>query len=92
MWWVFFCGEGGADAVATFPFDAHTAARVRCTVLDALSLLLNKERAKENQPRGLIPLGTPQREKDAALRSAHLFARMHIFISCERGLNKAALT
>ena len=43
--------------------------RCACAVLffDAISLSLNKEMAKENQPRGLIPLGTPEREKVAAL-------------------------
>ena len=50
-----------------FPFDAHTASRVRCTAMDVLSLSLNKERTKENQPRGLIPLGTPERKKVAPL-------------------------
>ena len=34
---------------------------------DAISLSLNKEMAKENQPRGLIPLGTPERANVAAL-------------------------
>jgi len=52
--------------LATSSRDAHTASRCAESII-AISLSLNKEMAKENQPRGLIPLGTPQRKKVAAL-------------------------
>jgi hypothetical protein len=45
---------------------APSFARALCW-FDAISLSLNKEMAKENQPRGLIPLGTPERANVAAL-------------------------
>ncbi|MBE6620228.1 MAG: hypothetical protein E7625_02535 [Ruminococcaceae bacterium] len=35
----------------TFPTDAHTAARVRCTGMDAISLSFHKEMAKEKEPK-----------------------------------------
>jgi hypothetical protein len=59
---------------------------------DALSLSLNKERAKENQPRGLIPLGTPEREKSFRCRSTHFFAKASIFSFCVGVLKKNANT
>ena len=34
--------------------------RVRCLSFYVLSLSLNKERTKENQPKGLEPFGNPQ--------------------------------
>jgi hypothetical protein len=34
--------------------------------IDAISLSLNKEMAKENQPKGLMPFGNPQRKNGAA--------------------------
>ncbi|MBR5615881.1 MAG: hypothetical protein IKW66_03585, partial [Clostridia bacterium] len=40
--------------------DAHTALRVRCAGMDALSLSFHKERAKERELKGLMPLRTPQ--------------------------------
>ncbi len=39
-----------------------------------------------------MPFGFPQCEKVAALRFAHLFAKVIIFSVCERGLKKATLT
>jgi hypothetical protein len=39
---------------------AHTALRVRCAGMDALSLSFHKERAKERELKGLMPLRTPQ--------------------------------
>jgi len=35
----------------TPPFDAHTAARVRCTGMDAISFSFHKEMAKEKEPK-----------------------------------------
>ena len=40
--------------------DAHTALRVRCAGMDALSLSFHKERAKERELKGLMPLRTPK--------------------------------
>jgi hypothetical protein len=34
--------------------------------MDAISLSLNKEMAKENQPKGLMPFGIPQCKNGAA--------------------------
>ena len=39
----------------------------RCAGMDAISLSFHKEMAKEREPRGLIPLGTPQRANDVSL-------------------------
>jgi hypothetical protein len=38
--------------------DAHTASRCAESII-AISLSLNKEMAKENQPKGLMPFGFP---------------------------------
>jgi hypothetical protein len=59
----FFDGKSRffADFLLTAPTDAHTALLRRALsglLFDAISLSLNKEMAKENQPRG-SPLGTP---------------------------------
>jgi len=43
--------KGNAKFQTTSPLDAHTASRVRCAVSVVLSLSLNKERTKENQPK-----------------------------------------
>jgi len=42
------------------PTDARTADAPRCIAFDAISLSLNKEMAKENQLKGLMPLRNPQ--------------------------------
>jgi hypothetical protein len=83
-------GVEGIFYIFSYGWARHNAPR--CTGFDALSLSLNKERAKENQPRGLIPLGTPEREKSFRCRSTHFFAKASIFSFCEHGLNKATLT
>jgi len=45
-------GAGGnVKFQTTSSFDAHTAARVRCTGMDAISLLFHKEMAKEKEPK-----------------------------------------
>ena len=53
---------------------------------------LNKERAKENQPKGLMPFGNPEREKSFRYRFTHFFARSYSFSCCERDLKKVTLT
>jgi hypothetical protein len=60
----------------------------------ALSLLLNKERAKENQPKGLIPFGNPQcvfvgatLSLRATRRKSKLFQRLRLQVqkTCKHG-------
>jgi hypothetical protein len=45
--------------LTTSSTDAHTASRCADRI-GAISLSLNKEMAKENQPKGLMPIGNPQ--------------------------------
>jgi len=59
---------------------------------EALSLSLNKERAKENQPKGLMPFGNPEREKSFRCRFTHFFAKASIFSFCVCKLKKLANT
>jgi len=68
------------------------APRAALCGFDALSLLLNKERVKENQPKGLMPFGYPQREKSFRYRSTHFFAKASIFSFCVCKLKKLANT
>ena len=72
-------------------FDAHPASRVRCAGIDAISLLFHKEMAKEREPRGLMPLGTPWRATKSQGFS-DCGAKASSFNACERGLKKATLT
>jgi hypothetical protein len=68
------------------------AQRAALCWFDALSLLLNKERAKENQPKGPMPFGYPQREKSFRYRFTHFFAKRCIFSLCVCKLKKLANT
>jgi hypothetical protein len=83
-------GVEGIFYIFSYGWARHNAPR--CTGFDALSLSLNKERAKENQPRGLIPLGTPEREKSFRCRSTHFFAETNFFSLCVCKLKKLANT
>jgi len=60
--------------------------------IDAISLSLNKEMAKESQPKGRMPFGNPQREKSFRYRSTHFFAKGYIFSFCVCKLKKLANT
>jgi len=66
----------------------HNARRVR----NALSLSLNKERAKERQPKGLVPFGNPQCEKVAALSLCSSFRKSRQFQRLRLQVKKLANT
>ena len=83
--------RGLAKVFTTFSLDARTASR-RAVQFLCLFFALPQRIGEEKALRGLIPLRTPEREKVAALRFAHLFAKFYIFNFCERGLKKATLT
>ncbi|MBQ7398023.1 MAG: hypothetical protein IJW09_04270 [Clostridia bacterium] len=51
-----------------------------------------KEMAKEREPRGLIPLGFPQRANVATFHSAHICAKASVFSFCVGVLKKNANT
>jgi len=80
-----------AKPSATSPLYARTASR-RAVQFLCLFFALPQRIGEEKALRGLIPLRTPEREKVAALRFAHLFAKFYIFNFCECDLKKVALT
>ena len=53
------CGDK-TEFSTTSPKASHSASRAFGKSIDAISLSFHKEMAKEKEPRGLIPLGTPQ--------------------------------